>query len=490
MELPVRYVMLTGATGLLGRYLLRNLLLRGTPVAVLIRPTKIASVRQRVESLLRDIESELAFALPRPVILSGDLNSEGLALSAEDRSWAGRNVGSILHNAASLSFESKGEGHEPWISNVGGTENVLEFARQLKIRCFHHVSTAYVSGLRTGRCLESELDVGQEFGNDYERSKLRSETMVRTADWLDQPTVYRPAIIVGDSRTGFSSTFHGFYTPLKIVSSVTGKMDLSHLPPQSFVEVLGLKGHEQKNLVPVDWVSEVLVDLMHNPKAQGDTYHLTPDKTVSIEKILEIIGLSLDARAADALALEQPSAAPMPEGIDFLSMFVQQMETYRAYWRDDPIFDLTNTQNLAGHLACPTLDDTTLLRLCKFAIDQRFWWSKGDRVEVLSTCRSWIEKLPEDTPEATANANTPTLNLRSLGAGGGDWVLRYNGSQWLRCQQGVTPQASVTVAGSDTALSELIRGGQPVDSALRSGSVVVLGAPAQGRELLHCLAGN
>ena len=58
--------------------------------------------------------------------------------------------------------------------------------------------------------LETELDVGQTPGNDYEHSKIEAERLVRAADWLDPPTIYRPSIIVGDSRTGYTATFHGF----------------------------------------------------------------------------------------------------------------------------------------------------------------------------------------------------------------------------------------------------------------------------------------
>ena len=71
------------------------------------------------------------------------------------------------------------ETEEPYLSNLNGTRNVLEFCSKTDIREFHHVSTAYVCGTRRGRILESELDVGQEHGNDYEISKFESEQLVR-----------------------------------------------------------------------------------------------------------------------------------------------------------------------------------------------------------------------------------------------------------------------------------------------------------------------
>jgi nucleoside-diphosphate-sugar epimerase len=376
-------------------------------------------------------------------------------------------------------------------SNVGGTENVLEFARQCKIKEFHHVSTAYVCGLRTGKCLESELDVGQSFGNDYERSKLRAESLVHQATWLDQSTIYRPAIIVGDSRTGFSSTFHGFYTPLKIVSSAVQKLDMREVQSESFMDVLGLRGHEQKNLVPVDWVGEVLVDLMLNPRAHGATYHLTPRETVSIQKLLDVTQRSIEAQAVNWDRAKPAPANQEYEWGDLLATFVQQMESYRAYWRDDPVFDFSNTERMAGHLACPQLDDPTLLRLCKFAMDHNFWWSKGNRVDEQSAWRRWVDSLqPASSEVALGKAPAPErVNVQSLGKGGGDWVLSYDGSQWLRCHPGINPDVAVTIVGTNDTLGAVVSGTLPVEQAIERGSLVLLGTSESegGRDLARSL---
>jgi thioester reductase-like protein len=68
------YHLLTGATGLLGRYLLRDLILADVRVAVLVRPTRRASVRQRVDSMMCHWDAEMGRPLPRPVILEGDIS--------------------------------------------------------------------------------------------------------------------------------------------------------------------------------------------------------------------------------------------------------------------------------------------------------------------------------------------------------------------------------------------------------------------------------
>ena len=171
----MRYTILTGGTGLVGRYLVRDLLLEGHPLALLIRPTSKLSVADRVEEILQFWESQLGRPLPRPVLLDGDVCREGLGLAHEDRGWVERHCGSLIHNAASLTFNGADRAGEPWRTNLDGTRHVLEFCRTAGIRDLHYVSTAYVSGTRAGVIYETELDCGQSFRNEYEESKCQAE---------------------------------------------------------------------------------------------------------------------------------------------------------------------------------------------------------------------------------------------------------------------------------------------------------------------------
>ena len=108
-------------------------------------------------------------------MLEGDITEPDLGLDARSMRWVAENCDTMLHNAASLTFQSTSRHSEPWRSNVEGTRHVLDMCRNAGIRRFHHVSTAYVCGLRQGRILESETDVGQKMSNDYEQSKLQAE---------------------------------------------------------------------------------------------------------------------------------------------------------------------------------------------------------------------------------------------------------------------------------------------------------------------------
>ena len=362
------HVLITGATGLLGRYLLRDLLSAGIEVAVIVRPGRKQNAAQRVDALMNTWESMLERELPRPHVLEGDLCSDLLGLSRDDRDWIGGNCDLLIHNAASLTFKSGGPDGEPWRSNVEGTRRVLDLCRNTGIRDFHHMSTSYVCGLRSGLIRESELNVGQRLGNDYEKSKVQAETMVREADFLSPPTFYRPAIIVGDSITGFTTTFHGFYATLHLAYTLRKFLDADMGRDPNEVTRLTLDGTERKNLVPVDWVSAVVTHIISNRQFHGETYHLTPRQPVTASDIRYVLEEAYGSRGTvfhgAGMELDNPTEVER--------LFYEQLQVYSSYWRDDPEFDTTNTCRAAPHLPCPTMDRELLLMMARKAIEMRF----------------------------------------------------------------------------------------------------------------------
>lgn len=363
------HVLLTGATGLLGRYLVRDLLLAGTRVAVLVRPSRRLTAHDRVEALMAHWDEQLGYQLPRPHVLEGNICDPDLGLDEWSVDWVRENCDSVLHNAASLTFHSTDSETEPWRSNVGGMKTVLDLCEKTGIRDFHHVSTAYVCGLRQGRILETELDEGQKLGNDYEQSKIQAEQLVRSSDFLSPPTVYRPAIIIGDSKTGFTTTFHGFYAALHLAHSLVQSVPVDQTGRSDALSTrLTLDGHESKNLVPVDWVSAVISHIFCTPEHHGSTYHLTPRHPVStglVRDVLEQSNQFYGTRfCGSGTKLEDPGEVER--------LFYEHIRIYNSYWRDDPTFDRTNTMTAAGHLPCPHVDRDMLLRLSQAAIDMNF----------------------------------------------------------------------------------------------------------------------
>ncbi len=370
------YVLLTGATGLLGRYLVRDLLDAGDRVACVVRDSRSMPAADRVEALMQTWERLLGRPMPRPVVLTGDITQPLLGLDEDAIAWVRDNCDAILHNAASLTFYSAPFDEEPYRSNVRGTQNVLELAKETQIRDFHHVSTAYVCGLRSDVVREDELDVGQQPSNDYERSKIQAEKLVREADFLSPPTVYRPAIIVGDSKTGFTTTFHGFYAMLRIVYTMAMQAERDENGIIFDRVRVTLDGTEKKNLVPVDWVSAAITHIFRNPEHHGKTYHLAQPKPVTAELLKQVIEDVNGVRGVEFVGAD----TVLEDATESEQLFYEHMQTYDAYWRNDPTFDMTNTRAACPHLPCPELGYDELTFLAKAAIELGFRWK--DKLDV------------------------------------------------------------------------------------------------------------
>jgi nucleoside-diphosphate-sugar epimerase len=367
-----QYLLLTGATGLVGQYLLRDLLQEGMPVAVLIRSQGQASAQDRLAQVLSHWEKELGRKLLRPVCLEGDITLPNLGLDTKARQWASKRCGAVLHNAASLTFFGKERDRDPWLSNLTGTANILEFCRGTGVRQLHYMSTAYVCGQRPGTIRESELDHTYPFRNDYENCKFEAEKLIRSASFLDSLTVYRPATIVGDSRTGYTTSYHGLYSYLQFAWILRQYANLQEDGRWYVPLRLNVTGDEGRNLIPVNWVSAVTTQLLLNPRYPGQTYHLTPLKPVTAREIVEAMRSHFGYYGTRFVG---PNGLTGGELNEVEQTFYEYVERYAPYWAREPVFDCTNTLNAAPDLPCPSIDTGCLHRLIDFAIQDR--WGKA-----------------------------------------------------------------------------------------------------------------
>ncbi len=491
------YLFLTGATGLLGSYLIRDLTRRGTKLAVLVRPTRFASAQHRIEGLMERWEKQAGHTLPRPVVLEGDLSRPDLGLDTSTARWASQNCEAVMHNAASLTFYADAADSEPWRSNLQGTRHVLEFSRQIGIRNFHHVSTAYVCGLRRGRINESELDLGQEHSNDYEVSKFEAEKLVRGAEFLDAPTIYRPGIILGDSQSGYTSTFHGFYVPLKLVASLITKtaginapremvMAGIRLGSQRLQQILELSGREAKNFVPVDWVSAVMAKIYTHPQHHGQTYHLTPRNRVLVtmfQRVIEQVFLKYTELTSSATATNV-------DWTEFEKFFLDGMAVYRSYWGDDPEFDTTNTDRAAPKLPCPEFDEAMFSRMCKFAIESNFGWPRTPPTEIEFDVHKHLSLLTNgDNPVDGTNDDSVFLGLQVNGRGGGQWELTMQDGKITAAAQGLSSRCTATYYLNSKTFQRLANRKTTVEQAIGTGGVLIEGNGVPVDDLARVLQG-
>lgn len=354
------YTLLTGATGLLGRFLMRDLLYKGCPLAVLVRPSRDQSSAERVDHALT-IGTFKGHGLRRPVVLEGGLDGTTgeLSLGPSDREWVRNQVDSVVHCAASVTFEHSGRTGEPYRTNVEGTRALIDFCRMNQVARLHHVSTAYVCGDQRGTVLETDLNLQQPPRNAYERSKREAELLVQSARAdFERVTIYRPSIIVGEYSSGFTTTFHGIYVPLKILKTLADNAQWSEGAPH-FWSALGMKADDSKNLVPVDWVATVMARIITEPALHGRTYHVTSPHPAPVTLIGEVFAEAIGMKARGT-----PSTRIVP----VLEAFVAQMQPYRAYLDNDPVFDRAHLDAAIPDLPAPRLSRAALMRLARFAL--------------------------------------------------------------------------------------------------------------------------
>ena len=257
-------VFLTGATGFVGMELLARYLERSDRhVYALVRGRDDAEATERLERVLEGMEGTGRAYGGRWTAVAGDIEAPGLGVSPARRSELARAVGDVVHGAASISFELPLE--ESRNINVSGTRRVLEFARECHerggLRRLAYISTAYVAGDHDGVFTERELDVGQDFRNPYERSKFEAERLVREHARELPVQIFRPSIIVGEERTGWTASFNVVYPPLRALES--GAFSAVPGDPDTPVDI-----------VPVDYVADAIFELANRPLDTTAAHHL------------------------------------------------------------------------------------------------------------------------------------------------------------------------------------------------------------------------
>ncbi len=455
------YVLLTGSTGLLGRYLIRDLLLAGKRLAVLARPSRKETAAQRIEAIMQMWDAELGQPMPRPICLEGDICSEGLGLDDASRNWVAEHCSTMLHSAASLTFHADGSG-EPRRSNVGGTESMLGLCRETGIRDLHYVSTAYVCGLRGDIAREDELDVGQDFRNDYEKTKLEAETLVRQADFIDKLTVYRPAVISGDSKTGYTNTYHGLYLYLRLMAILVPQQELDANGRRHTPIRLPMTGDERRNVVPIDWISEVMTHLFLTPEAHGKTFNLAPEKCLTPRGIIDAGYSYFNSTGVEYVGDAEIDPATFNR---FESEFLPSIGMYDNYEATDPTFDCTNLRKYAGHLPCPEIDEAMLHQYIRYGEQDR--WGKRRPPKVSSAfsveehldaacSRIYKDAVAESSGIGATGDMTWRIAFEVLGVGGGQWALVVRDGLLVKAERGYSGQADAQVTLTSEEFRSLI----------------------------------
>jgi thioester reductase-like protein len=346
-------VLLTGATGFVGMEVLPRLLDDGDePVAALVRGRDQADADRRLAATL-DVAGIPRAQRSRVRAVVGELTRSGLGLSRADVDRVMREVTSIVHCAASVSWSLSLD--EARSINLIGTRRVLELAEEIdrrgRLDRVVHVSTAYVAGRHRGSFAEGNLRIGQEFRNTYERSKAESESLVhRFADRLPIAIV-RPSIVVGESDSGWTPAFNVIYWPLRAFARGL----LPELPALPGARV---------DIVPVDYVADVVVHVLRNPDAPRVVHATAGQDALTVERLV--------ALTCSVMERDRPPLVAVGSEIAGGS---EQASHYLEYFDMEVVFDDRRSRALlepAG-IAAPPLEEY-FGRLIDFA--QRARWGK------------------------------------------------------------------------------------------------------------------
>jgi len=274
-------------------------------------------------------------------MLAGDITKRGLGLPVEE-------ADEFFHLAAIYMLDVKKDIAEN--VNVNGTKNVLDYAKKIKgLQAFNYFSTCYVSGKRKGVILEEELYEGQEFNNHYEETKFKAEASVRINLNNLPIRIFRPAITVGNSKTGETISFNGLYFAFEALNrTLLGYPSLLALPG---------KGDAKVNFIPVDYLIDAVVALSKKKDTIGKTFHIADNNPLTANEIIDI--------CCKEFNVKKPIIGHMPTSLAKISFNMGLGKVLKikkeliAYMDAQTFYDTTNTTKHLENtgVRCPRLDE-------------------------------------------------------------------------------------------------------------------------------------
>jgi len=284
-------ILLTGSTGYIGAHIASNLLREHSdPLNVLVRASDEQEARARLWRSLQlhmDFPEFAELLRSRISIFLGDLTDSHFGLEGDDYKRLVRTTDSVIHCAASLNRRSE---KSCLNVNLRGTLEVVQLAMRARehhgLRRFSHVSTVAVAGQRSNELVEEDtaIDWTRSDYDPYARTKKFCEHMIREL-LPDVPrTIFRPSIVLGDSRRRETNQF----------DMVRAFVFLAGLPALPF------RAADRIDIVPVNFVADAVATLHEKENPEHEIYHLSSG--TSSETFVQL---------TDALAKSQGKRGPV-----------------------------------------------------------------------------------------------------------------------------------------------------------------------------------
>ena len=286
-------VFLTGFPGFIGERLVERLANDDTQFYLLVEPRLL----DRASKAIEEIAGRTGTPLENFALVAGDVSLPNLGIDSEDVSTIQNETTLVFHLAAAYDLAVNRD--IAFRVNLEGTKNVNEFARSLpNLLRYNYVSTCYVAGRRNDRILETELEHDKGFRNFYEETKYLAEMEVEKLK-ADLPvTIFRPSVVVGDSKTGETVKYDGIYYLVQYLRKAPGLLRFINVGNRDV----------RLNLVPVDFVVEAIATLSRDAAAIGATVAIADPDPLTTAELFDVI--------AEVLSRKRSVIVPPPAVVE------------------------------------------------------------------------------------------------------------------------------------------------------------------------------
>lgn len=339
-------ILVTGATGFLGRhFLLSELLERRGPIACIARNTLREEAEERVWKALETAATHAGLGARVPLlrrefaervrIVRGDIEKELCGLEGD--ALRAFEITEVWHFAAILRFSLRLREHVER-SIVEGTSNVLDLCRERGARVFNYLSSAIAAGNETGRLTETLYTRAETADTSYEIAKRMAEELVtRSCDAWGLPyRIFRPSIVMGHSETGEGQTDTGLYGLVTICAKLKNEIE-SKIPgflKRHPLRILQPDEDAETNMIPVDEAVAQMRAIAEKRESTGQIFHIVSRRQLRLGTFLDELESALDVR------VERVADVDQFEPLDHLVR--KQMGEYEKYFRNSYLFDTRN----------------------------------------------------------------------------------------------------------------------------------------------------
>jgi thioester reductase-like protein len=331
-------IFLTGFPGFIAERLVERLSRPRTQFFLLVQPNFVEKASKAVERIAGSTSAPLEnFAL-----IEGDITKPQLGIPDEDLETVRGETTSVFHLAAA--YDLSVDKDTAYRVNLEGTKNINELCRTIpSLRRYNYISTCYVAGKRLGSILETELEHQAGFRNFYEETKYLAEVEVEKLKGELPVTIFRPSVVVGDSRTGETVKYDGIYYLIQYLRKAPGVLRLVNVG----------NPHVRLNLVPVDFVVDAIATLSQDENTIGKTIAIADPDPLTTAELFDVI--------AEAMTKKRSAFSPPPSIVERSLMLPFSPPLTGLPHHGVPYFFIAQTYDtseanelLSGHgIACP-----------------------------------------------------------------------------------------------------------------------------------------